>query len=464
MRIFYYLLTLLIIFTLSACASYYQKNQAIMESIYRGDYPHASMQLENGNLKNQKRNQLLYFLNKGTVLFMNNQPEESNKYFQQADYFIEDYQKNIGLKAASFISNPSIQTYEGENFEKVMIHYYTTINYLQQGLLDQALVECKRMQLKLDKITDYYKGKNKYKNDAFVYLLTGIVYDAQKDYNSAFIAYRNAYKIYKEEYAINLNTSVPKQLKEDLIRTALLIGFKEEANQFQKQFNLQHITIESFKNTAPFVTFWNNGFGPVKDQWTINFTVIPGSNGWVNFTNLNLGLNFPFYAGEDSKSISNLKIIRIAFPKYISRETAYDNAKIIIDSLQIHQNYELVQNIDKIAYVSLQDRMMKEMGEALLRLAIKQAATARLRKENDALGSALSVINAISEQADTRNWQTLPNTINYTRINLPIGSYHAIFQAEKNILKFYFMIKEDQTTFKVFQSPYFKGYSSSFQN
>jgi hypothetical protein len=345
-----------------------------------------------------------------------------------------------------------------------MIHYYTTINYLQQGLLDNALVECKRMQLKLDKITDYYKGKNKYKNDAFVHLLTGIVYDAQKDYNSAFIAYRNAYKIYNEEYTTNLNTSVPSQLKEDLIRTALLTGFKEEARQYKTLFKLQHVTIESFKNTSPFVTFWNNGFCPIKDQWSINFTIVPGSNGWVNFTNWDLGLNFPFYAGEDSRSIINLKIIRVAFPKYISRETVYNEAKIIIDSLQIHQSYELVQNIDKIAYVSLQDRMIKEMGEALLRLAIKQAAAAKLRKENDALGSALSVINAMSEQADTRNWQTLPNTINYTRLNLPVGNYQAVFQVEKDILKFNFILKGNETTFKVFQSPYFKGYSSSFQN
>ena len=462
MRIFYYLLILLVIFALSACASYYQKNQAIMDSIYRGDYAHASKLLDNGNLKKKKRNQLLYFLNKGTLLFMNNQPQESNKYFQQADYFIEDYQKNIGLKAVSFITNPSIQIYEGENFEKVMVHYYTTINYLQQGLLDQALVECKRMQLKLDKITDYYKGKNKYKNDAFVYLLSGIVYDAQKDYNSAFIAYRNAYKIYNEEYANNLNTSVPKQLKEDLIRTALLTGFKEEAIQYQTQFNLKHFTIESFKNTSSFVTFWNNGFGPIKDQRSLNFTIVPGSNGWVNFTNWDLGLNFPFYAGDDSRSICNLKIIRVAFPKYISRETVYDKAKIIIDCLQIEQNIELVQNLDKIAYISLQDRMVKEMSEALIRIAIKQAAAAKLRKENDALGSTLSVINAMSEQADTRNWQTLPNTINYTRINLPVGNYQAIFQAEKDLLKFKFSIKENQTTFKVFQSPYFKGYSNSF--
>lgn len=433
-----------------------------MDSIYRGDYAQASKQLDEGKLKKQKRNQLLYFLNKGTVLFMNNQPQESNKYFQQADYFIEDYQKNIGLKAASFLTNPSIQTYEGENFEKVMVHYYTTLNYLQQGLLDQALVECKRMQLKLDKITDYYKGKNKYKNDAFVHLLTGIVYDAQKDFNNAFIAYRNAYKIYNEEYLTNLNTSVPQQLKEDLIRTALLTGFTEEARQYKNEFNLNHLTLENFKNTSSLVCFWNNGFGPIKDQWSINFSITQGANGWVNFVNHDLGLNFPFYAGNDSKSINSLKVIRVAFPRYISREPVYENATLTIDSLGIQQKLELVQNIDKIAYVSLQDRMLKELSEALLRLAVKQVAAAQLRKENDALGSALSVVNAISEQADTRNWQTLPNTINYTRVTLPAGLHQTTFKVEKDQLKFNAIVKPGQTTFKVLQSPYFKGYSSAF--
>jgi hypothetical protein len=462
MRNLRYLFILLTIVLLSACASYYQKNQALMDSIYRGDYAQASKQLDEGKLKKQKRNQLLYFLNKGTVLFMNNQPQESNKYFQQADYFIEDYQKNIGLKAASFLTNPSIQTYEGENFEKVMVHYYTTLNYLQQGLLDQALVECKRMQLKLDKITDYYKGKNKYKNDAFVHLLTGIVYDAQKDFNNAFIAYRNAYKIYNEEYLTNLNTSVPQQLKEDLIRTALLTGFTEEARQYKNEFNLNHLTLENFKNTSSLVCFWNNGFGPIKDQWSINFSITQGANGWVNFVNHDLGLNFPFYAGNDSKSINSLKVIRVAFPRYISREPVYENATLTIDSLGIQQKLELVQNIDKIAYVSLQDRMLKELSEALLRLAVKQVAAAQLRKENDALGSALSVVNAISEQADTRNWQTLPNTINYTRVTLPAGLHQTTFKVEKDQLKFNAIVKPGQTTFKVLQSPYFKGYSSAF--
>lgn len=447
----------ILVMVFSACATYYQKNQALMEAVYANNYEGASKILDSGKLKKQKRNQLLYYVNKGTILFMNNQPAESNKYFQQADYFVEDYQKEYGKKAASFLTNPSIETYEGENFEKVLIHYYTTLNYLQQNLLDEALVECKRMQLKLDKINDYYKGKNKYKQDALVYLLSGIVYDAQKDYNSAFIAYRNAYNVYRDEYTINLNTPVPDQLKKDLIRTALLTGFKEEARQYKDSFNMSDYKPET--ETASLVAFWNNGFGPVKDQWSINFTIVPAGDGWVNFTNWDLGLNFPYYVGNDSKSLASLKVIRVAFPKYISRIPTVESAEISIDSLHIANTLQAVENIDKIAYVSLQDRMLKEMAEALVRLAIKQISAAQLRKENDALGSALSVINAVTEQADTRNWQTLPHTIYYTRMPLAKGSYQATFKTSGGNLPFNFTLNQGRTVFKVFQSPYFKGYS-----
>lgn len=428
-----------------------------MEAVYANNYEGASKILDSGKLKKQKRNQLLYYVNKGTILFMNNQPAESNKFFQQADYFIEDYQKDYSKKVASFLTNPSIETYEGENFEKVLVHYYTALNYLQQNMLDEALVECKRMQIKLDKINDYYKGKNKYKQDALVHLLTGIVYDAQKDYNSAFIAYRNAYNIYKDEYSVNLNTPIPDQLKKDLIRTALLTGFKEEARQYKEAFNMLNYDGESYNSGL--VAFWNNGFGPVKDQWSINFSIIPAGDGWVNFTNWDLGLNFPYYVGNDSKSIASLKVIRVAFPKYISRIPKIENASISIDSLGISGTLQPVENIDKIAYVSLQDRMLKEMAEALVRLAIKQISAAQLRKENDALGSALSIINAATEQADTRNWQTLPHTIFYTRINLAPGQHHATFKTPSGDVPFFISLNKGVTVFKVFQSPYFKGYS-----
>lgn len=45
-----------------------------------------------------------------------------------------------------------------------------------------------------------------------------------------------------------------------------------------------------------------------------------------------------------------------------------------------------------------------------------------MKKENEALGSLFGIINAITEKADTRNWQTLPHSICYTRIPMKLGT------------------------------------------
>ncbi len=436
-----------------------------MQSVYQGNLEVAEKILQDPKLEKKKKDILLYYFNKGTVLWMNNKPFESNKYFRLADYYIEDYQKNYATKALSFLSNPKIEPYAGETFEQILLHYYTTINYAQLGDLDAALVEAKRMLLKMQKISDSYSGKNKYKRDAFAHNLLGIIYDAQKDYNNAFIAYRNAYEVYKDDYQAQLGTPIPLQLKKDLIRTAALTGFYEDQRLYESEFNLK-LEKENTGN-GNLLFFWNNGFGPVKDEWSINFTVIPGGNGWVNFVNLDLGLNFPFYVGdsEKSNSISSLKFIRVAFPKYVTRDPFYHKARIVCDSIGLNAQLELAEDVNAIAYKSLNDRMLKELGEALLRLALKQVAEEALRKQNQGLGMALSIVNAATEQADTRNWQLLPYSVNYTRVNIPSGT-HTIkllttgANNEKDETVFNFQIKSNKTTFGVFQSIQFKGYSA----
>lgn len=436
-----------------------------MQSVYQGNLEVAEKILQDPKLEKKKKDILLYYFNKGTVLWMNNKPFESNKYFRLADYYIEDYQKNYATKALSFLSNPKIEPYAGETFEQILLHYYTTINYAQLGDLDAALVEAKRMLLKMQKISDTYSGKNKYKRDAFAHNLLGIIYDAQKDFNNAFIAYRNAYEIYKDDYQSQLGTPIPLQLKKDLIRTAALTGFYEDQHLYESEFNLK-LEKENTTN-GNLLFFWNNGFGPVKDEWSINFTIIPGGNGWVNFVNLDLGLNFPFYVGdsEKSNSLSSLKFIRVAFPKYVTRDPLYYKARIICDSIGLNAQLELAEDVNAIAYKSLNDRMLKELGEALLRLALKQVAEEALRKQNQGLGMALSIVNAATEQADTRNWQLLPYSVNYTRVNIPSGT-HTIkllttgANNEKDETNFNFQIKSNKTTFGVFQSVQFKGYSA----
>lgn len=454
---------MVIVVGICSCATYYQKQSSFFQSVYLGEFEKANSILFNSESTVKRKDILLYYLNRGSVFWMLGKLDSSNTYFQKADFYIEDFQKDALAKTASFLVNPKIEPYGGEGFEQIMIHYYTTLNYAQQNNWDAALVECKRMMLKLQKITDYYKGTNKYKRDAFAHNLMGLIYDAQREYNPAFISYRNALQIYEEDYEKMLNTPVPLQLKKDLIRTSYLSGFYEEQRQYEEKFNLKYEP--NMPQSGNLLFFWNKGLGPIKDENSITFAIVPAGNGYVEFVNTELGIVFPFYVGDtkDRNGLLDMKFVRVAFPKYVSRVPLYQSAEIHIDSLNIIEPLCEAQNIDAIAYRSLADRRAKELGEALLRLALKQLAAAAASKQNEALGFAVSLAGAITEQADTRNWQLLPYAIQYTRVTVPSGllNMRLVLQGTNNMkdsVAFTYDIVPNQTVVGTFQSLQFTGY------
>ena len=228
----YLVLSLLII----GCATYYQKNLKFNDYVLNGEYENANDILDKDTKGEKGKNRLLHYLNRGTVSWMLKDNNKSIEYFTTADHIIEDQQKNYGLEALSLISNPNVKPYKPEDFETVMVNYYMAMNYLQIGRYDEAIVECKRINIRLNQLNDKYKdNKNRYQRDAFAHTLMGLIYDANKDYNNAFIAYRNAVDVYEADYKANFNVEVPQQLKLDLLRTAYLTGFYEDVRQYEEK-------------------------------------------------------------------------------------------------------------------------------------------------------------------------------------------------------------------------------------
>lgn len=420
------LFSALFLLFLQSCLTYYEKNLVFHQEFARRDYVKADNLLDKNKFLQKNRNQLLYFLDKGLVSQLRGDYVKSNEYFEQAYIYVEDFDRNYGQEAVALLTNDMMRKYGGEDFEKIFIHYYKAINYIKLNELDEAMVECKRINIRLQEISDKYKSEKKYKRDAFAHTLMGLLYEASGDENNAFIAYRNAYEIYSEDYKNYFDAVVPLQLKKDLVRLATLNGFTEDKERYEEQFQIKY----DRRNRRPkneLVVFWHNGLGPVKEEWSINFVVVKGQGGYVSFVNKELGLNFGFYmrSGDDQASLNDLRIVRVAFPKYGIRKQGLTSATVTYNS-EIHQ-LELLEDINKIAIKSLNDRMMREMSKALLRLAIKQATAAAAREENEGLGTALTVFNAVSEKADTRNWQTLPAQIHYTRIPMMADTNQVLY-------------------------------------
>jgi len=449
-------LTILLLAMLYGCATYYEQNTKLQGLITSGQFEAADKALAKDTKGEQGKNRYLYFCNRGVVAFMNGQYELSNNYFNKADYYVEDFSKSVGNQALALVTNPMVKPYRPEDFEAVLVHFYKALNYLYLKDYEGALVECRRVNIVLQKLNDKYKkNKNKYSRDAFAHCMMGLIYEATGNANDAFIAYRNALEIYEDDYKKLFGVQVPEQLKQDLMRTAHQLGFRNELDFYQNKFGLTYEPEDPDKGHLVF--FWLNGFGPVKDEWSINFTNTGYNDGWITLANEEQNLTFPIYIGSksarDQQAFKNLSFMRVAFPKYKERKPVFNQGHLVANG----QNYplELGEDINAVAFQCLKDRMMREMASGIARLATKKALEELARNENENLGTVLSIVNAMTEKADTRNWQSLPYSISYCRIPLDEGNQTVELQTKgsmQNSVPFTFTIKKNQTTFFAFHN------------
>ena len=426
----YILLFLALCLLFSACGTYYQKNIRFHKLFLHKKLVEADQLLAQDKRAKRKNTRLLYYLNRGMTNHLMGQYEASNHFFEQAYYMHEDLQTNPISETLALLINPDITDYRGEDHEIFLIHYYKALNFLQLNQLQAALVECRRLNIKLNQISDKYNTPDKYRRDAFIHTLMGLVYQANGDYNDAFIAYRNAVEIYQEDYQLLFGLHIPQQLQKDLIYTAYKTGLQDQVSYYQQLFKLNYDP-DYEDSRGDVVLLWNNGLGPVKSEWGINFVVLKGAGGgMISFVNEELGLFFPFPLGDEERSqqsLANLQFIRVAFPKYVERPLLYDTAIAHVDG--IRYPLEILEDINAISFRVLRQRMILELSKSLLRVALKKVAEYQLSKQNDLLGAMVGIFNFATEKADTRNWQTIPHSIYYTRIKLPEGVHQVDFQA-----------------------------------
>lgn len=441
----------------SSCATYYQSNFAFNQEFESGQLDKAYKTLQQHSSEAHGKKEFLYFLNNGLILSMMSRYEDSNDFFEKAYLFGEDYRTNYLNEAASYLTNPNFTSYKGEDHEHLLLLYYKAINYLKMNKTEDALVECRRLNIRLQQLSDRYKSDDKYEEDAFINVLMGITYEVDKDYNNAFIAYRNALRIYKDDYQSMFGVYAPDQLKEDLLRTAWLSGMKDEFEMYKDSLQMPTYVYKPNEG-GELVFFWHNGLSPVKSEWGVDF-VINRQGNWVNFSNQQLGMTFPFnmegHSDRDRHGLANMEVFRVAFPKYIERPPYYSRATISLDGDALP--LQLLEDVDKIAFKCLQERMGLEFSKALLRVALKKAEEYELRKQDKTLGSVLGMINAMTEKADTRNWQTLPHSIYYCRVPLKEGENTLTFtlttlEGKTTEHTYTYNVKKGQTLFHTFSS------------
>jgi hypothetical protein len=112
---------------------------------------------------------------------------------------------------------------------------------------------------------------------------------------------------------------------------------------------------------------------------------------------------------------------RISTPFYEHRAVTVYRAELSAESSSTSS--ELIAELDNHARAALKNEMPAIIARTIARVSIKNTVVDKTRDNSPLLSLALNIVTFLTEQADTRAWNTLPQQILIMRLNLPAGSH-----------------------------------------
>lgn len=435
------LLALLAILLLAGCAPSVNRYLLIETSLRAHDPKGADTIVQLAEKDYGEKSLVLYGLDRGMTLQLAGNYQQSNVVLERAEDEVDRlYTRRMRTEALAFLTNDTALPYEGDPYEQVLLNVLKALNYAVLGQWQDALVEARRIDHRLNVLSDQTTDKNAYRDDGFARYLTGILYESTGDVNNAFIAYRKAYETFEATRAWS-HMAVPSQLRADLLRTAEALHFTQELAEYQALFpETRWEPGQSLQSLAQVVVISYNGRAPRKED---QFLDLPISFGALQLVLRNRGLsqaNQPSNRAMDSVLYGlNGRVVRVAVPRLVPQKTQVpvDRLSLVQDNgARVAVQTELGQNVTALAEKALSDRMagitVKALARAATKFAMAETTTREAEKAagKDAgpwvgllVGLLTKGLAVASEEADKRSWQTLPDEIHLARVWVPPGRY-----------------------------------------
>jgi hypothetical protein len=370
------------------------------EAVHRGDY-RESLTLIEGNKEKiyREKDVILYYLDAGMLNHYVSDYRESARLLQTGERAIEDaFTKSITMEIGSYILNDTTREYDGEDYEDIYINTFNALNYYHEDELEDALVEIRRMNNKLQFLASKYgiitnnlqkkaleesvqippdpaAEEISFNNSALARYLGMLFYrgsgrydDARIDRDQIRIAFANAPGVY--------NFPVPASIDEEL---------------------------DIPRGKARFNVLGFGGLSPVKEEEILRIL------------------------------IPNSRYIKIALPVMAYRPSAIAGIEVRFDSGETF-NLELLENIEAVARETFNEKRRLIYLKSVIRAVIKGVASSVLDAAADNVkgdtGMVLELFSIgaqvfaeASEKADLRISRYFPAKAYAGGITLEPGRY-----------------------------------------
>ncbi|MDD5657555.1 MAG: hypothetical protein PHF00_09920 [Elusimicrobia bacterium] len=353
-----------------------------------------------------KKNQVLYYLDLGTVLHHAGKYQESDDAFDKAEQRMVDlYTKSVTQAAGLLVLNDGTMDYAGEPFERALTNVYRALDWVFLGKLEEAVVEARKAGVFLDELNRTLDGKARYKDDAFAQYLSALLYADAGKLDDARICMEKAMAAY-DWYAADYGVAAPR-------------------------FEFPSEDRKSARGELVFIHL--NGNAPVKVSKTFQVA-------W------NQALVAVRESGEETAQFKNGltagiagRAVTVSYPEYQPQPFRVRASQVRVDEAPAVPTL-LVEDVQAIAAKTLQDRMAliktRSIARAMVKYVLAEAAARAAAKACDRIPNAFAKLAckaasrgvahgaaAASEIADTRCWGTLPAQIRMARLKLPVGKH-----------------------------------------
>ena len=364
---------------------------------------------------------LPYLMEKGTLLYLTGDSAGCQAAFAEAERLVEElYTRSLTREAARLIFNDTAQAYRGELFERVWIHYYRALDFLASGDTAAAAVEGRAAIEDLTRLSDTGPDEAKYRNDPFLQYFSGLLYELDGEVNDAWIAYREAERLYGAGDIYGVET--PPSLVRDLLGAGERMGFHEE-NLRVLERHPEQASRHPGEGEGELVLLVDTGLVPGKISQRLDFPIYgDGDDGDDEAAWATAALAYDNWMYRESRDLELAYILSIALPAVAPSPPA--------PRLSWHVSgggagtLDTAADLGALSRQCLADRypavMVRTVARALLKYWAKEKTE---EKHGKGMGFLVDILGSVTEVADTRAWSTLPGHVHVARLVLPAGEH-----------------------------------------
>lgn len=415
---------LLFLIFLSGCGSVATRKgfyDPITVELQAGNYDAAAAGLEKARADGKfgEKDRFAYYVDAGLAYNYAGEYDSSNQRFHQAEIAAEDlFTKSISKAALSLLLNDNALDYAGEDYEILYTNLVSALNYIALGKFDDAFVEIRRANLKLELLEQKYAEAaqilQRGSEDDTVKVEVNYDVKPVRFHNSAFGRYLSMHM-----YAADGKMD-DARIDFDYLKQAF------NAQPFIYDFEFPELKYRPEEGALVSVVALA-GLAPVKEAMNLRIR-----------TDKQLDLVQVLYTDPERKDeeyghipmkVSEDYYFKFAIPTLQDRPSIIDHANVYAGD-QLLGRLQLLEDVGKVARETFESKSSLIYIRSVVRAVAKGLIAHKQKHKADDGGlggwlkkAAIDVVTDISENADLRCSRLLPGRILVGDFELPPGNY-----------------------------------------